>query len=91
MLFNSLSFLLFFPITTIIYFALPHRFRWIQLLACSCLFYASFIPGYLFILLCVIAIDYLAGLGIERSQGRLRRLLLALSLVANVGILAAFK
>ena len=91
MLFNSLSFLLFFPITTFIYFALPHRFRWVHLLACSCLFYASFIPGYLLILLGVIAIDYLAGLGIEQSSGGLRRAFLVASLLANVGILAAFK
>lgn len=91
MLFNSLSFLLFFPLTTIIYFALPHRFRWVHLLACSCLFYASFIPGYLLILLGVIAIDYLAGLGIERSGGGMRRAFLVASLLANVGILATFK
>jgi alginate O-acetyltransferase complex protein AlgI len=91
MLFNSLSFLVFFPITTIIYFALPHRFRWVHLLLCSCLFYASFIPGYLLILFGVIAIDYIAGLGIERSTGKLRTVLLTVSLLANVGILAAFK
>lgn len=91
MLFNSLSFLFFFPLTTIVYFALPHRFRWAHLLLCSALFYVSFVPSYLLILVGVIAIDYLAGLGIERTRGPLRRLLLAMSLVANVGILAAFK
>ena len=91
MLFNSISFLVFFPITTIIYFALPQRFRWIHLLACSCLFYASFIPKYLLILLGVIGIDYVAGLGIERSRGASRRAFLVASLLANVGILAAFK
>jgi D-alanyl-lipoteichoic acid acyltransferase DltB (MBOAT superfamily) len=80
MLFNSLSFLLFFPITTVIYFLLPHRFRWIHLLACSCLFYAAFIPAYLFILLAVILIDYVAGLLIECAEGRRR-----------IGLLAVFK
>jgi alginate O-acetyltransferase complex protein AlgI len=90
-LFNSISFLVFFPVTTAIYFALPHRWRWAHLLACSCVFYASFIPAYLLILLVVIAIDYAAGIGIERSCGAGRKALLAASLLANIGILAAFK
>jgi D-alanyl-lipoteichoic acid acyltransferase DltB (MBOAT superfamily) len=91
MLFNSLAFLLFFPLTTAIYFALPHRARWAWLLACSTFFYASFIPKYLLVLLAVIVIDYTAGIGIESAAGRRRKMLLALSIVSNVGILAAFK
>jgi D-alanyl-lipoteichoic acid acyltransferase DltB (MBOAT superfamily) len=91
MLFNSLSFLLFFPITTAIYFLLPHRFRWLHLLLCSCIFYAAFIPAYLLILLAVILIDYVAGLMIERAAGGTRRAFLILSLVANIGLLGLFK
>src|SRR5690242_12250452 len=91
MLFNSLSFLIFFPITTAIYFLLPHRCRWPWLLICSALFYLAFIPKYLLILLLVIAIDYVAGLLIESAQGSARRLFLAASLCANVGLLALFK
>ncbi|HWE04466.1 MAG TPA: MBOAT family O-acyltransferase [Tepidisphaeraceae bacterium] len=91
MLFNSLSFLLFFPITTVIYFLLPHRVRWVHLLACSCVFYAAFIPAYLLVLLAVILIDYVAGLLIERASGRGRIAFLVLSLAANIGVLAVFK
>ena len=91
MLFNSLAFLVFFPLTTAIYFALPHRARWAWLLACSTFFYACFIPKYLLVLIAVIVIDYVAGIGIESSSGRRRKLLLGLSLAANLGILAAFK
>ena len=91
MLFNSLAFLLFFPVTTAIYFALPHRARWAWLLACSAFFYACFIPKYLLVLLVVIVIDYVAGSGIESSAGRRRKVLLGLSLAANLGILGAFK
>ena len=32
MVFNSFSFLLFFPLVTIIYFLLPHKYRWLHLL-----------------------------------------------------------
>ena len=29
MLFNSLDFLIFFPLVTLFYFVLPHRVRWV--------------------------------------------------------------
>src|SRR3954462_3831345 len=91
MLFNSISFLIFFPVTTAIFFALPQRFRWVFLLVCSAAFYAAFIPKYLLILLLVILIDYVAGLVIAASRGAMRRGFLVLSLLANIGLLAAFK
>lgn len=91
MLFNSLHFLLFFIFTTLAYYSLPRRGRWVLLLLASCYFYMAFIPVYLLILGLVILIDYVAGLYIERSEGPRRRLLLIVSLVANIGLLAFFK
>jgi D-alanyl-lipoteichoic acid acyltransferase DltB (MBOAT superfamily) len=91
MLFNSLSFLIFFPIVTFLYFSLPHRFRWAMLLAASCIFYMHFIPVYILILLFTILVDYVAGILLEQSNGFRRKLLLVMSLVANVGVLAIFK
>ena len=91
MLFNSLEFLAFFPIVTVLYFVLPHRIRWFHLLVASCLFYSAFIPAYLLILGFTIVVDYFAGIWIENAVGARRRALLGASLVANVGILAVFK
>ena len=91
MLFNSVSFLIFFPVTTLIYFALPHRFRWLHLLACSAAFYMAFVPAYILILLFTVLIDYVAGIAIERSKGRVRAVWLVASIVGNVGVLAVFK
>jgi len=91
MLFNSFAFLLFFPIVTIAYFALPHRFRWALLLLASCIFYMAFIPKYILILLVTISVDYFAGIGIEATQGSRRRWLLIASLLTNLGMLAFFK
>src|SRR5437016_1319247 len=92
MLFNSAQFLLlFFPAVTCAYYALPQRHRWAMLLAASAYFYAVAIPAYLLVLLFVILVDYAAGLTIERMGGARRRLVLALSICANVGILAVFK
>src|SRR5688500_12128078 len=91
MLFNSLSFLLFFPLTTLVNFVLPQRVRWAWLLVCSFAFYAGLVPAYLLVLLLMIGVDYAAGLLIERSAGGVRRGWLVVSLLANVLILASFK
>ena len=91
MLFNSLHFLLFFPLVTFLYFILPHKYRWALLLLASCYFYMAFIPVYILILAFTIVVDYAAGLLIEKSEGRKRKTLLVLSLVSNIGVLAFFK
>jgi D-alanyl-lipoteichoic acid acyltransferase DltB (MBOAT superfamily) len=91
MLFNSLEFLVFFPVVTVIYFLLPYRFRWIHLLAASCLFYMAFIPVYILILIFTIVVDYIAGILIEKAEGPRRKFFLVCSITANVGVLAFFK
>lgn len=91
MLFNSLEFLLFFPVVTLIYFLLPHKFRWFHLLTASCVFYMAFIPVYILILFATIIIDYIAGIYIEDAVGKRRKQYLAISIVANIGVLAIFK
>ena len=91
MLFNSFAFLVFFPLVTAGYFALPQRWRWAWLLAASCWFYMQFIPIYILILGFTIVVDYYAGILIEGAQGRARKWLLGGSIVANVGVLAVFK
>jgi D-alanyl-lipoteichoic acid acyltransferase DltB (MBOAT superfamily) len=51
----------------------------------------AFVPIYIVILFATIVIDYFAGIMIEKSQGRRRKLFLIASIVANVGVLAVFK
>lgn len=91
MLFNSIEFLLFFPIVTIVYFLLGHKDRWWWLLVSSCVFYMVFKPEYLLILGFTIVIDYFAGIWIENAVGKRRKWFLIISLVANIGVLAFFK
>lgn len=92
MLFNSFTFLLFFPIVTIIYFLLPQRARWAWLLAASCYFYMFFKAVYILILFFTIIIDYFAGILLENEQNAQRKKWwLIASLVANIGVLAVFK
>lgn len=92
MLFNSAEFcLLFFPLVTGLYFLLPHRFRWLLLLAASCWFYMAFVPLFILILAFTIGVDFIAGIAIENNQGARRKAYLVASIVANVGVLAVFK
>ena len=46
MLFNSLAFLLFFPVVTLVYFLLPHKARYIWLLCASYFFYMQWNASY---------------------------------------------
>ena len=92
MLFNSLTFLMFFPLVTIIYFLLPHRARWAWLLAASCYFYMFFKAVYILILFFTIIIDYFAGILLENEKdAKRKKWWLIASLIANVGVLAVFK
>lgn len=91
MLFNSVEFLLFFPIVTALFFALPHRWRWLLLLVASCIFYMAWIPIYISILFLIIGIDYIAARKIEGAAGTKRKLFLLVSICANVSLLAIFK
>src|SRR6185437_1472294 len=91
MLFNSFAFLVFFIIVTSVYFLLPHKYRWVWLLAASCYFYMAFVPVYILILGGTIVIDYFAGIWISKSEGKRRKMFLVLSLISNIGVLAVFK
>jgi len=92
MKFNSIQFLVFFPLVAIAFFSIPHRWRWMLLLGASYLFYASWNPKYIIVLLTMTAIGYLSGLLLEKEMHpTTRRFILTLSLLASLGILFFFK
>jgi alginate O-acetyltransferase complex protein AlgI len=92
MLFNSLEFLIFFPIVIMLYYALPFRFRWAMLLVASYVFYMWWKVEYAVLILVSTLIDYFAALALEKTSDETKRkLLLALSLTSNLGILLFFK
>ncbi|MBZ5855775.1 MBOAT family O-acyltransferase [Flavihumibacter profundi] len=51
----------------------------------------AFVPVYILILGFTIIIDYYAGMLIEKSTGKRRKIWLIVSLAANIGVLAIFK
>jgi alginate O-acetyltransferase complex protein AlgI len=91
MLFNSLHFLVFFPVVTALYFGVPHRWRWAILLAASNYFYAALLPRYLPVLWSIILLDFFAGRQIEKRIGRKRTAFLIASIVGNLSALFVFK
>lgn len=87
MLFNSLSFLLFFAFVYIVYMIIPGKARKIFLLLASLAFYACWNPAYLGLLVGSIVVTYLCGLLIPKFGKKA----LITSLVLNFGILFVFK
>ncbi len=93
MVFNSISFLIFLPIVVVLFYLLPHKWRWLMLLAASCVFYMWFVPKYILILLVTIVIDYGAGVLMERYADRhkLKKTFFIISIVSTLTVLVVFK
>ncbi|MDD6305399.1 MAG: MBOAT family protein [Clostridiales bacterium] len=98
MLFNSVEFLVFFPIVVLIYWVLPKKIRYIWLLVASYVFYMGWNAEYALLIATSTIITYLCGLGVEafgnkEGKGALiaRKLVIATGFVSNLGILFFYK
>lgn len=94
MVFNSVEFLIFFPIVLALYFIgnKCKTFRWIMLLLASYYFYISWNADLLYLILFTTLVSYGAALIIERSKSKgIRRMWLVITLVACLGVLFFFK
>jgi alginate O-acetyltransferase complex protein AlgI len=93
MVFNSLTFLLFFALVLALH-ALP--FRWttkkVNLLLASYVFYAAWNPPFILLLWISTVVDWYAAQALVRAQGKhARRAWMLLSVVVNLGMLGYFK
>lgn len=93
MLFTELRFLLFFLLLFAVYWGLRGRgARKLLLLGASYAFYAAFDLRFLALLWVATLVDFTVGLGLGRTDSRRRRrLILAASLLTNLGMLSYFK
>ena len=66
MLFNSFTFLLFFPIAALLYYVLPHKLRGTYLLLVSYGFYMNWNPTYALLLAGITLVSYFSALGMSR-------------------------
>jgi alginate O-acetyltransferase complex protein AlgI len=93
MLFNSIEFIfIFLPIVTITFYTLKGRgnLSLIFIVLASLFFYGYSNPFYLALLICSIIFNYFTGL-ILWSITRLRKTILIISILANLGTLGYFK
>lgn len=99
MLFTSIGFFIFFPLVTVAYFVIPHKFRWAWLLVSSYYFYMCWNPKYALLLAASTIITYMSGLLIDRANAmedvtkalKLKKLWVFLSFGINISILSVFK
>lgn len=91
MLFNSLTFLIFFPLAAIAFYKVPRKWQNGYLLAASYFVYMWWEPRYALLLLFSTAITYGCGLFLDKAQGRGRKAALALTISANLSVLVFFK
>lgn len=92
MLFNSSEFLIFFPITVLLYFILPSKLKNGWLLVASYYFYMCWDARYVLLILASTIITYFSGLLIEKATNtRLKKGIVICSLLLNLGTLAYFK
>lgn len=91
MLFNSYSFMLFFPIVLLLYFVIPRKAREYWLLVSSLFFYMCWNAKYLILILISIIVTYSCGLLVENIEGKKRKAIMISGLVVNFAILFFFK
>lgn len=92
MLFNSLEFLIFFPIVTLVYFLIPHKVRYLWLLGASYYFYMCWNPEYALLMATSTVITYASGFFIDKGKSMLmRKIMVGISFTLNLAILFYFK
>lgn len=92
MVFNSVEFLIFFPIVLLLYFLLPKKLKWIMLLAASYYFYLSWNWTLIYLIIFTTVVSYLAAIIIDRTDKKaLKKLCLTVTLVVCLGILFFYK
>ena len=100
MLFNSVGFLIFFPIVLLVYFVIPKKIKHFWLLAASYYFYMCWNAKYAILIFTSTVITYASGLLLERAKQmdvdeikkiRIKKSVVAFSFLSNLGILCYFK
>ncbi len=100
MLFNSLEFLIFFPIVLVMYFIIPKKIRYLWLLVASYYFYMCWNAKYALLILFSTVCTYAGGLLIEFVKKRdwtdkkktvVKKLGVGFVIVSNLAVLCYFK
>lgn len=92
MLFNSIDFLIFFPIVAIVYYVIPKKAKTLWLLIASYYFYMSWNAIYALLILTSTVVTYISGILISKADSvKKKKWVVAGSFTINLGILFFFK
>jgi D-alanyl-lipoteichoic acid acyltransferase DltB (MBOAT superfamily) len=93
MLFNSIEFLIFFPIVVVVYFIIPDKIKHLWLLIASYYFYMCWNAKYALLILASTIVTYISGILLDKvkNQTLLKKSVVTASFVINLGILFYFK
>jgi len=95
MLFNTIDFAIFLPIVFILYWYFTNKNLKLQnllIVASSFVFYGWWDWRFLFLMIGSASVDYIVGILLSKEERKYqRKLLLSLSIIANLGTLAFFK
>lgn len=90
MLFNSMQFLVFFPIVALLYYIVPAKYRYIWLCLVNYYFYMCWNPKFALLIGVTTLITYGCGLAISKGLGK-KKFWVTAAFVSNLGILVFFK
>lgn len=90
MLFNSINFLVFFPVVVFIFFMIPKKCRYLWLLAASYYFYMCWNAKYVILIFSSTLVTWIAGWLVSVCKTH-RKWMLGGSLLFNLGLLFFFQ
>lgn len=99
MLFNSIDFMIFFPVVVGVYFLIPRKARYLWLLLASYYFYMSWNPEYALLIAASTLVTYVSSRALDRmrripSSAKIifyKKSIVAVCLAVNLSILIFFK
>ena len=92
MIFNSLTFAIFFTIVFFLYWVIPHKYRWLLLLVASYYFYISWGFKLVIWLIITTGISYVCARAIGKSkENAIKKRYMITAVIACLGILFVFK
>ena len=92
MTFNSLGFLIFYPIVLILYFVLPKKLTKYMLLIASYYFYLAWNFKLAVLIIVTTCVSYFCARIIEKTESKkVKKLCIVLTLISSLGVLFFFK
>ncbi len=92
MTFNSWEFLIFYPITLLLYFLLPKKWSRISLLFMSAIFYLAWNYKLIVLIMFTTAVSYFCARIIDKTDKKsVKKLCIVVTLIACLGVLFFFK